>query len=305
MAFNTHKSKFSTLEERRRWQPYLLLSPALIIVILFMGYPLLYSLGISLMNYNIVQPGKIYFNYFANYKKLFSNPDFYLVLRNSLLWVLVIVVVQSVTGMVLALLLKYSRFKLKGLYQGLVFLPWAISGFLIGMIFKWIFSENGGIVNQTLSALGLISKPVSWMGTVTLSKVVPMVAMIWYGIPFFAIMFLAALQSIPNDILESADVDGATPWQKFYMIMIPYIKPTIIVTLLLRVIWVFNSSDTIYVTTDGGPANSSNILSYYVFNQAYSSMDFGYGAAAGIFMMLVLAVYACVYLKITRYENEH
>lgn len=298
----SNNRKKGTLEARRSWQPYILLAPALFLVIIFMGYPLLYSVKLSMMNYNIVQPGNIYFNHFANYKKLFTNPDFFLVLTNSIIWVVCIVSVQALCGMALAMLLKFSSFRLRGIYQGIVFLPWAISGFLIGMIFKWIFSENGGLVNQILVGLGAIEQPISWMGTVEYSKVTPIISMIWYGIPFFAIMFLAALQSIPNDTLESADVDGATPTQKFLLIMLPYIKPTVVVTILLRVIWVFNSSDTIYVTTKGGPANSSNILSYYVFNQAYSSMDFGYGAAAGIFMMMVLGAYALLYLKVTKYE---
>ena len=127
--------------------------------------------------------------------------------------------------------------------------------------------------------------------------------MIWYGVPFFGIMILAALQSIPVDVIESAKIDGASATQTFFKVMIPYVRPTITVTLLLRVIWVFNSPDIIYITTAGGPANTSNILPLYVFNQAYYSMDFGYGAAAGILMMAVLLIYAMLYLKLTSYEK--
>lgn len=294
------------LKSKRKvnWAPYALLAPGLILVVLMMGYPLLYSLRLSVFNYKMMEPDNIYFNGLDNYIKLFTNPDLLLVLKNSIIWVVSVVSLQFLLGFLLAMILDSCVFRGKGAYQSVIFLPWAISGFLIGLIFKWLFSQHNGFVNYALMKIGLIAQPVSWLGSVQLSKVVPIISMVWYGVPFFGIMILAALQSISPEVLESADIDGAKYWQKFMWVIIPYIKPTITITLLLRVIWVFNSSDTIYVTTGGGPANSSNTLPLYIFNQAYNSMDFGYGAAAGILMMIVLALYALLYLKFTKYDES-
>lgn len=286
----------------RRWEPYLLLAPGLILIILLMGYPLLYSVRLSFLNYNLLTPNDIAFCGLQNFKKLFTSPDLLLIIKNSLVWVIVVVTMQFLLGFALALLLN-GHFRGKGLYQSVVFLPWAVSGFLIGLIFKWLFSQHNGVINYALQALGIIEQPLSWLGSESFSMLVPIVGMIWYGVPFFGIMILAALQSIPGDVLESARIDGASSVQTFLKIVLPYVRPTITVTLLLRVIWVFNSPDIIYITTAGGPANASNIFPLYVFNQAYYSMDFGYGAAAGIVMMLVLVLYALGYLKVTSYEK--
>lgn len=287
---------------RRRWEPYALLAPALVLILLFLSYPLSYSIKLSLLNYNLLTPGDVYFNHFANYAKLFGSPELRMILWNSIVWVVGVVSIQFILGFCIALLLNGSTFTGRGVYQSVLFLPWALSCFLIGLIFKGLFGQYG-FVNFALMKLGLLSQPLAWLSSAKLSMVAPMISMIWYGVPFFGIMILAALQSIPREVAESADMDGAGYLQKLFRIDMPYIKPTIIVTLLLRVIWVFNSSDTIYVTTGGGPANSSNILPLYVFNQAYYSMDFGYGAAAGLLMMCLLGIYAFVYLKATHYEK--
>lgn len=303
MSERDFPKKQNAVRLSRRREPYILLAPALLLILLFLTYPLIYSVKLSLLNYNLLTPGDVYFNNFGNYTKLFASQELWIILRNSLIWVITVVSFQFLLGFCIALLLNGSRFKGKGIYQSVIFLPWAMSCFLIGLIFKGLFSQYNGFVNIALMKLGLISQPLAWLSSVKLSMIAPIVSMIWYGVPFFGIMILAALQSIPQEVIESADIDGAGYLQRLFKIVIPYIKPTIIVTLLLRVIWVFNSSDTIYVTTGGGPANSSNILPLYIFNQAYYSMDFGYGAAAGLLMMVLLGVYAFAYLKATRYES--
>ena len=284
------------------WMPYLLLSPAIIIIVVLMGYPFLDSIRISLLNYNLLTPGDIYFNHFQNYLKLFQDKELSMVIWNSVKWVFCVVSLQFVLGFTIAMILN-TKFFGKGIYQAVTFLPWAVSGFLIGLIFKFIFNQDGGILNTVLISLHLIEEPISWLGTEKYSMAGPIAAMVWYGIPFFGIMILAALQSISTDILEAAGIDGANGVQLFFMIIIPLVKPTIVMTLLLRVIWVFNSPDVIYVMTNGGPANTSNILPLYVFNQAFYTLDFGYGAAVGILMMFILAAYAVIYLRITKYES--
>jgi multiple sugar transport system permease protein len=283
-------------------EPWFLLAPAIIFIILLMGYPMIYSIRLSFLNYNIMYPDDIGFAGFDNYKNLVKSPEFGLVLRNSFVWVVTVVITQFMLGMTLALLLN-SGFRGKRIYQSVVFLPWAVSGFLIGLVFKWIFNERAGIFNFFLIKTGFINIPVSWLGDTKYSMIGPITGMIWYGVPFFGIMILAALQSIPKDVSESALLDGAGRVSSFLKITIPYIRPVIIITLLLRVIWVFNSPDILYAMTSGGPAYSSSTLPLYVYNKAFASLDFGYGAATGIFIMVFLVLYAVFFLAFTKYDR--
>ena len=137
------------------------------------------------------------------------------------------------------------------------------------------------------------------LGTPGYSLAVVIIAMIWMGIPFFAIMILAALQSIPADVYEAADVDGCGTVRQFFQITLPYIKPTLITTVLLRTIWIFNSLDLVVIITDGGPANSSQTLPAYMYSKAFGSYDFGFAAALGVMLMIILGLYALIFLKVT------
>ncbi len=292
-----------SLLKRKELQPWLLLAPAIIIVSVFMLFPLIDNIRISFLNYNLMNPTDQYFNNFANYIKLFEDENLLKVTLNSLKWCGIVVSLQFFFGMLLALLIN-RKFVGRPVYQSLIFVPWAIASFLIGLMFRWIFTEHAGILNSVLMSIGMISKPISWLSDPNLVMIGPIVAIVWYGIPFFGIMILAALQSIPNEIMESAQIDGANTMQRYFKITLPYIKPTIITTILLRIIWVFNSPDIIYMMTQGGPNNSSNILSLYVYNQAFLSLDFGYAAAVSNIIVVGLLIFAVIFLRITKYGRS-
>ncbi len=287
---------------RKLWEPYLFILPVLIILIGFFGYPLLDSIMMSFQNYKLSAPGKIGFNGVDNYVKLFSDPDIGLITRNSIVYVVASVGLQFFFGMILALALR-KKFRGRNVYQSVVFLPWAFSAFVVGLMFRWSFNGEYGVVNDVLMKLGLIQDKIAWLGTPGLSLLVVIFAMVWIGIPFFAIMILAALQSIPADVYESADIDGAGSIKQFFKITLPYIKPTIIMTLLLRTIWIFNSFDLIVMITGGGPANYSQTLPSYMYSKAFSSYDFGLASALGTVLMTVLIIYALIYLKATQYNK--
>ena len=171
---------------------------------------------------------------------------------------------------------------------------------VIGGAFGKIVSS---VVNDLLMKLGLISEKIAWLGAPGLSLLVVILAMVWMGVPFFAIMYLAALQSIPEDVYEAADIDGCGAIRRYFAITLPYIKPTVIMTLLLRTIWVFNSFDLIVVITGGGPANHSQTLPSYMYTRAFSGYDFGLASALGVILMLALGIYAVFFLKVTRYNK--
>jgi len=283
-------------------EPYLFILPVLTLLVLLFGYPLLNSFIMAFENYKLTAPNDIYFNGADNFKKLFSDRDIRLVIKNSFIYVITAVSGQFLLGMTLALALR-KKFPGRGLYQSIVFLPWAFSAFVIGIMFRWSFNGEYGVVNDLLLKLGAIKEQIAWLGTPGLSLLVVILAMIWMGVPFFAIMYLAALQSIPADIYEAADIDGCGVIRKFFLITIPYIKPTIIMTLLLRTIWIFNSFDLIVVITGGGPASSSQTLPSYMYTRAFASYDFGLASALGILLIAMLGLYSVVFLSATKYNK--
>lgn len=290
------------MEKKRKREPWLFLLPVLVVLLLLFGYPLINSIVMAFQNYKLTAPNDIYFNGFENFKKLFGDPDGLMILKNSIIYVVISVAGQFMLGLTLALALK-KQFKGRGLYQSIVFLPWAFSGFVVGLIFRWSFNGEYGVVNNLLMKLGIIDNNIAWLGTPGYSLAVVIIAMIWMGIPFFAIMILAALQSIPADVYEAADVDGCGTVRQFFQITLPYIKPTLITTVLLRTIWIFNSLDLVVIITDGGPANSSQTLPAYMYSKAFGSYDFGFAAALGVMLMIILGLYALIFLKVTKYDK--
>ncbi|MBA4699716.1 MAG: sugar ABC transporter permease [Ruminococcus sp.] len=287
---------------KKKIEPWLFLFPVLLILLLLFGYPLINSVIMAFQNYKLTAPNDIYFNGIENFKKLAGDPDSLMILKNSFIYVFVSVIGQFLLGLILALALK-KRFRGRGLYQSVVFLPWAFSGFVVGLIFRWSFNGEYGVVNNLLAMLGLTDTNIAWLGTPGFSLAVVIIAMIWMGIPFFAIMILAALQSIPSDVYEAADVDGCGTMRQFFQITLPYIKPTLITTTLLRTIWIFNSLDLVVIITDGGPANTSQTLPAYMYSKAFGSYDFGFAAALGVLLMVILGVYALLFLKVTKYDK--
>ena len=290
------------LKTKKKIAPYLYVMPVLILLLIMYGYPLIKSIIMSLQDYKLTSSGSAPFNDFANFKKMFSDTDFLLLLKNSLIYVIISVVAQFVLGLILALCLK-TKFRGRGIYQSIVFLPWAFSSFVVGLMFRWSFNGEYGVVNDILMKMGIIKENVAWLGTPGLSLAVVIIAMIWMGIPFFGIMILAALQSVPDDIYEAADIDGCGMFRKFFSLTLPYIKPTIIMTVLLRTIWIFNSFDLIVIITGGGPVNYSQTLPSYMYSKAIASYDFGLASAFGVLLIVILGIYAVLFLKLSNYDK--
>lgn len=290
------------LKTKKKIAPYLYVMPVLILLLIMYGYPLIKSIIMSLQDYKLTSSGSAPFNDFANFKKMFSDTDFLLLLKNSLIYVIISVAAQFVLGLILALCLK-TKFRGRGIYQSIVFLPWAFSSFVVGLMFRWSFNGEYGVVNDILMKMGIIKENVAWLGTPGLSLAVVIIAMIWMGIPFFGIMILAALQSVPDDIYEAADIDGCGMFRKFFSLTLPYIKPTIIMTVLLRTIWIFNSFDLIVIITGGGPVNYSQTLPSYMYSKAFASYDFGLASVFGVLLIVILGIYAVLFLKLSNYDK--
>ncbi|WP_254873296.1 carbohydrate ABC transporter permease [Marinitoga sp. 1138] len=217
---------------------------------------------------------------------------------NTIKWIFFSVFFQLIFGFILALLMK-EPFKGRGIYAGLVFYPWAISGFAIGLIWSWLLNGQFGVINDILIRTGILEEGLNFLSDPSLAMFSVILVNVWYGIPFFAIMLLAALQSIPQSLYEAAEIDGAGYFSKLFHITIPYIKPTIVNTVLLRIIWVMNFPDVIYGMTRGGPAGSTEILSVKMINVVFYESNYSKAAAHGVIIVLVLFIYTMMYLKLT------
>ncbi len=281
----------------------LTLLPGLLAIGAFIYYPLSRGVVMAFQKYTLWDIFDRQFVGLDNFKTVISDEMFPTILGNTALWVFVSLFFQFTLGFALALLLK-KKFKGSGLYQGIVYVPWAISGFLIGLIWRWLMNGQSGAINDILLRLGLIAEPLRWLSDINLSMTSTIIANIWYGIPFFAIMIQAALKSVPDELYEAADMDGCSALQKFRQVTLPYIQPVLILTTLLRVIWILNFPDLIYTMTNGGPASSSHILTtkmldYLIFNQ-----DYGVASALSLIIMVILLAYAIFYLKATKFEES-
>lgn len=276
-------------------EPYAWLAPGLMLVALVMLVPLAVGISFSFQNYVIFRPAARGWNGWDNYARLWADRTFWLALANTARWTAWSVGLQFFLGLGLALLLD-RPFPLRGLYQGLVFLPWAVPTFLSGLNWQWMFNPMISPLPGWLAWAGVLDAPRNILADPDLALYGPITAMVWWGVPFFAITLLAALRSIPRDLYEAAAIDGATGPQAFRHITLPFLAPMIVITVMLRTVWVANSPDLIFVMTAGGPANSSQILPTYVFTTAYRTMDFGFASALASVLMVLLVGYAVLLL---------
>jgi multiple sugar transport system permease protein len=281
--------------------PYLLVAPALIVVLTVVFVPVINALLMSFQNYDLRRPSSIGFNNFKNYVEVVQDPLFWRALWKTIVWVVAGVGLQFVFGFMLALLLN-KKFPGRGIVRSLSLIPWVTPGVLIGLMWRWIFDGNYGVLNDLLLRLGLIQDQIPFLAQEATAFPAVILTIVWQGIPFFALMLLAGLQGIPDELYNAADVDGANGVQKFFLITVPSLKSVIYVTTLLRIIWVANSVDVIFNLTEGGPAYVTQTLSVYIFNKG-NSLNLGYAATLSIMLTLVLAVVAIRYLK-TMFQNQ-
>ncbi|MDX7952039.1 sugar ABC transporter permease [Lichenihabitans sp. Uapishka_5] len=272
-------------------EPYLYCAPALILIAAIMLVPLVLGLSYAFRDLVLLDPASGDFIGFTHFVEVWQDDNFWNALRNTLVWTVVAVGLQFGLGLVLALLLNQPC-PGRGIIQALVFLPWAVPSFLSGLNWAWMFNPVIGPLPYVFHWLGLTDRPENLLSDPAHALWGPIIAMVWWGIPFFAITLLAALQSIPKDIFEAAALDGAGAIERFRSITLPFLAPTMAITVLLRTVWIANSADLIVVMTHGGPADSTQILASYIFTQAFQRLDFGYASALAAVLLVLLLGYA-------------
>lgn len=275
---------------------YAFLLPALVVTAAVILFPVLQTAWMSLHDFVLFRPRDVPFIGLGNFERMWNDEVFWISLGHSFLWIALVVGFQFLLGLGAALLLNQS-FWWRGLARSLVVVPWALPSVIIGLMWTWMYDFNVGVINDGLIRLGLISEPVAWLARPDTAFYAVIVALIWQGFPFFAVVVLAGLQTIPAELYEAAEIDGASRFQKLVYVTLPSISEVIATALLLRTIWVANSLDVILVMTGGGPGYATHTLPLYAFLKAYSGMEFGYGAALALVLTALLLVVVFVYVR--------
>lgn len=273
----------------------LLLAPMLILLGIIVIYPMLYSFYMSFQYYVLTDKANAGFVGFDNYMKVLTDPTFIVALKNTVKWVAGALSAQFIVGLLFACMLN-REFKGRGIIRSISLLPWVTPGVVIALMWGLIYDGNLGVLNDILKKIGFIKQNIPWLAQPQTSLTAQTVSIIWQGIPFFTIMILAAMQGISTELYESATVDGAGEWQKFRYVTWPHILPTIIITVFLRIVWITNNTEIIYIMTQGGPGDSSLTVSVYTYMQAQKSMNFGYASALAVVMTIILSGFMILYI---------
>lgn len=275
----------------RQWAaafPFLILG--LVMMGMFVLYPLARNIQISFTDYNIIknQADKVVF--FKHYLHMLQDEDYLIALRNTLLYALITVPGQIFLGLVLANLLN-QKIRGKTAFKVMAYLPVITSWVVVSLIFRYIFmSGKGGLVNYLLMGAGLLSQPVAWLQGEWTANIVLWVFGIWKGVGWVMIVYLAALQSIPKEVYEAAQMDGATPVQSFFCITFPMVRNTTLYLLTVLVIGAFGAYIHVMMITEGGPLGKTNQLMNMMYNTAFSKYDFGYASAQAVTMGVIILV---------------
>jgi multiple sugar transport system permease protein len=277
-------------------EPWFYLSPALTILACVLLVPLILGVAYSFRRFGAFRSE---FVGLEQYRRMFADPLLGQALLNTLWWTAGSLVLQFLFGLGLAMLLN-QRFPLRPLVQAVVFLPWAVPSFLAGLTWAWLFNPVIGPLPHWIFALGLQPAPTNPLADPATAMWGPIVANVWFGIPFFAITLLAGLKAIPAELYEAAAVDGASAWQRFFRLTLPFLAPTILITVMLRTIWIATFADLIFVMTGGGPAGATETVATYVYITAFRSLDKGYASAVAVLLLLLLVLYAVLLLRMRR-----
>ena len=283
----------------------LFILPAFLYMLVFVGYPIISNIILSLQNVtvkNLVNGTKEFVG-FANYAALFSDEVFLKAVKNTLVFTVGCLVFQFVIGFALAVFFN-KKFTFAKPVRGLLMMPWMIPMTITALIFKFMFATDVGILNYILRSLGIISENIEWLTNPHTAMIAVVVANIWIGIPFNTILISTGLTTIPQELYESASIDGTNGRQKFVRITLPLLRPTIESVLVLGFIYTFKVYDLVYVMTEGGPVNATHLLSTYSYKLSFDMFQYSKGSAVANVLFVILLLVGVLYLKITMQGEE-
>jgi multiple sugar transport system permease protein len=281
---------------RRPGGAMLLLLPALTPIVILSVFPLLRGIYLGFTDARAGRNVEYQVTWFENYQQMLSDDLFWSSFRIGMVWALSVTGLQFVLALGLALLLNL---KLRGrwLARTLAVVPWAMPPVVVGIMWKLVYRPDAGLLNEVLYRLGLQDQGVNWLGQFSTALPAVIVVGIWAGLPVTTVVLLAGLQSVPRELHEAAAVDGASAWQRLRSVTLPQLQGVILAITTLNFIWNFNSFDLVYVLTEGGPGGRTLLPALFAYDEAFRYGNYGYAAALGNVMVLIVAVVMIVYLR--------
>lgn len=276
---------------------YILLLPALSVMAFVAFVPILQTVWLSLHRLNIKFAQNKAFVGLDNYIQLLKDERFWNSLSNTFIFTCVSVALELVIGLAFALVM-HRTFRGRGLVRAAILVPWAIPTVVSALMWRFMYNDQLGVVNDILYRVGLIDEYVTWFGTSTLAMSAVIVADVWKTAPFMALLLLAGLQTISGELYEAADIDGANAWRKFRSVTLPLIKPALLVALLFRTLDAFRVFDLVYVLTGGGPGSSTEVISMYAYKTMSGYLDFGYGSAISVVIFVCVLVISFLFVNV-------
>jgi len=275
--------------------PYLLVAPIALLLTAISFYPALDAVWLAMTDANLLRLARARFVGFDNFLRLIVDPIFLQGLWRTLRWDIAVVFIELAIALPIALFLNL-KFRGRGIVRAAVVVPYIIPPAVTALMWVYMFDGNFGVANDLLLRLGVIDRYVSWLSDPAGAFSVIVAAMVWAGQPLMAIIILAALQTIPEELYEAARVDGANAWQRFCHITLPQIMPTILFIVLLRMIWMSNHIDMIFIMTRGGPgfANYTEAVYSFMLTQRF---EIGYSSAAAVVLAIVLLTASALYVR--------
>ena len=269
--------------------PYLFLLPALLVLAVFFFIPFFQTIGLSFFNYSnsIYNPE---YTALENYIQILHNPVFYKVMVNTIIYLVVAVPILAVFPLFLAVLINQ---KIRGitLYKILIYLPVIVSIVVAAIAFKWLYAQEG-ILNYLMQVLHI--QPVGWLTDPDYAIYSVIIVTIWKGIGYYMMIYLASLMSVPKELYEACDIDGANFWQKHLTVTVPHLMPTIALVTTISSISAMKIFAEIYVMTKGGPLNSTKTIVYYIYEKAFENLDLGYASAMAVILLVIVMVFSLI-----------
>jgi multiple sugar transport system permease protein len=291
------------LSETRYWM-YLLLPPSALLITAIVLFPTVYGFQLSFTEMRLNRPaGNGGFVAFKHYARMLGDPIFWLSLRNTAVWVTSSVLIEFVVGLVAALALNRN---LPGgkILAVLILVPYFLPNVVVGNMWALMLDSRVGVVNDLLVKVGLLAEYKAWFADPGTAMATAIFIEAWHSFPFFTLLIMAGLKGIPTDLYKAADIDGAGAFSQLRLITLPMLRTIIAAAVILRVIGLVNSPDLLLILTQGGPGRSTQVLSLYAFQNAYSDFNFGYAGALSTVMFVLLMLFAWAYVRLSKVNQD-
>ncbi len=283
-------------------EPYLYLLPTMIILGLFVFFPLIRAVGFSFTSYNLLSPPK--WTGLANYKRLSADPSFYTAFTNSLRYFLVVVPSLVFLPLLVAVLVNDRTLRGVNAFRTIIYFPVVTSMVVAGILWKWMYTDRGILNYLLVEVLSILKEPVSYLTNPKTALYAVMVVTIWKGIGYYMVIYLAGLQSISSDIYEAATIDGASRLRQLVSLTIPLLAPTMAVVAIMSSMAAMKVFDEVYVMTGGGPFGTTRTLVFEIYDRAFDKLNFGYASAIGVVLFSILFIFSFISIKISEQKYK-